>query len=412
MAQAVNLIDGLDGLAAGIVGHRRRGLPHLRRAPRRRRLDHQRRQHRRRSSPPGGGRLPRLPAVELPPGQDLHGRRRRAACSACSWRRPPSPSAAAPTPRCAGQTFFFFAPLFIPLVILGVPILDTAWSPSSAGPRGRAGARRSPTRTTCTTGSMRLGHGQRRAVLILWAWTALLSGAVLVPVYTGRATPGARSRVAAAGLSCSTRSSAPAGRAAAPRAHAAAPPPACPTAGAVADEAARRAAPRSARRRAPDAVVPSGRGAQVWRLGTLTREVANLPRRRSGVSDLLAADRVRRLRNSSQASAAPGGSWPHPHGVPRGRSRNEATDQQGFGDGLTRPSSWSSPPSAGLPRLRALDRWLGTRPLSRIGSRHLRRRRHRSSKLWLGYDREMAAGAGQAGPADRADRHAAPAAGA
>ena len=31
---------------------------------------------------------------------------------------------------------------------------------------------------------MRLGHGQRRSVLILWAWTALLSGFVLYPVYT------------------------------------------------------------------------------------------------------------------------------------------------------------------------------------------------------------------------------------
>jgi UDP-GlcNAc:undecaprenyl-phosphate GlcNAc-1-phosphate transferase len=33
---------------------------------------------------------------------------------------------------------------------------------------------------------MRLGHGQRRAVLILWAWTAALSGLVLYPAYTGR----------------------------------------------------------------------------------------------------------------------------------------------------------------------------------------------------------------------------------
>jgi UDP-GlcNAc:undecaprenyl-phosphate GlcNAc-1-phosphate transferase len=31
---------------------------------------------------------------------------------------------------------------------------------------------------------MRIGHGQRRAVLILWAWTAVLSGLVLIPVYT------------------------------------------------------------------------------------------------------------------------------------------------------------------------------------------------------------------------------------
>ena len=30
---------------------------------------------------------------------------------------------------------------------------------------------------------MRLGHGQRRSVLILWAWTALLSGFVLYPTY-------------------------------------------------------------------------------------------------------------------------------------------------------------------------------------------------------------------------------------
>ena len=30
---------------------------------------------------------------------------------------------------------------------------------------------------------MRLGHGQTRSVLILWAWTALLSGLVLAPSY-------------------------------------------------------------------------------------------------------------------------------------------------------------------------------------------------------------------------------------
>ena len=30
---------------------------------------------------------------------------------------------------------------------------------------------------------MRLGHGHRRSVLILWAWTVLLSGLVLFPLY-------------------------------------------------------------------------------------------------------------------------------------------------------------------------------------------------------------------------------------
>jgi UDP-GlcNAc:undecaprenyl-phosphate/decaprenyl-phosphate GlcNAc-1-phosphate transferase len=82
-----------------------------------------------------------------------------------------------------GQTFFFFAPLFLPVIILGVPIIDTAWSL----------LRRARNRSGLTIADknhlhhrlMRLGHGQRRAVVILWAWTAILSGAVLVPVYTG-----------------------------------------------------------------------------------------------------------------------------------------------------------------------------------------------------------------------------------
>ena len=84
-----------------------------------------------------------------------------------------------------GQTFFFFAPLFLPLVILGVPILDTAWALLRRA-KGRSGL------TIADKGHlhhrlMRLGHGQLRAVIILWAWTALLSAAVLVPVYTNTA---------------------------------------------------------------------------------------------------------------------------------------------------------------------------------------------------------------------------------
>jgi UDP-GlcNAc:undecaprenyl-phosphate GlcNAc-1-phosphate transferase len=33
---------------------------------------------------------------------------------------------------------------------------------------------------------MRMGHGPRRAVIILWAWTALLSAVVLLPTFTER----------------------------------------------------------------------------------------------------------------------------------------------------------------------------------------------------------------------------------
>ena len=83
----------------------------------------------------------------------------------------------------SGQAFFFFAPIFIPYVILGVPILDTLW----------AILRRTISRQGFSTADkkhlhhrlMNLGHGHRRAVLILWAWTALLSAMVLYPTYTG-----------------------------------------------------------------------------------------------------------------------------------------------------------------------------------------------------------------------------------
>ncbi|MGE3620096.1 MAG: glycosyltransferase family 4 protein [Acidimicrobiia bacterium] len=84
----------------------------------------------------------------------------------------------------SGQTFFFFAPLFIPLVILGVPILDTAFAILRRARRG--GGVATADKDHLHHRLMRLGHGQRRSVLILWAWTALLSAVVLYPTYTGK----------------------------------------------------------------------------------------------------------------------------------------------------------------------------------------------------------------------------------
>ncbi|MGH9137419.1 MAG: glycosyltransferase family 4 protein [Acidimicrobiales bacterium] len=83
-----------------------------------------------------------------------------------------------------GSSFFFLAPLFIPLVILGVPILDTLFAIVRRASR-RAGVT-TPDKEHLHHRLLRLGHGHRRAVFILWAWTALLSLVVLVPVYTGR----------------------------------------------------------------------------------------------------------------------------------------------------------------------------------------------------------------------------------
>lgn len=84
----------------------------------------------------------------------------------------------------SGQTFFFFAPVAIPFVVLGVPILDTAFAVLRRAVR-RSGLARAD-KEHLHHRLMRLGHGQRRAVLILWAWTAILSGIVLVPTYSNR----------------------------------------------------------------------------------------------------------------------------------------------------------------------------------------------------------------------------------
>jgi UDP-GlcNAc:undecaprenyl-phosphate GlcNAc-1-phosphate transferase len=81
----------------------------------------------------------------------------------------------------SGQTFFFFAPIVIPFFILGVPIVDSAF----------AVVRRAMRRNKVFVADrehmhhrlMRLGHGQRRSVLILWAWTAILSAFVLFPTF-------------------------------------------------------------------------------------------------------------------------------------------------------------------------------------------------------------------------------------
>jgi UDP-GlcNAc:undecaprenyl-phosphate GlcNAc-1-phosphate transferase len=69
-------------------------------------------------------------------------------------------------------------------VILGVPLADTAFS----------FIRRILRRQSFAVADhehlhhrlMRMGHGPRRAVVILWLWTALLSAVVLLPTFTNR----------------------------------------------------------------------------------------------------------------------------------------------------------------------------------------------------------------------------------
>jgi UDP-GlcNAc:undecaprenyl-phosphate GlcNAc-1-phosphate transferase len=102
----------------------------------------------------------------------------------------------------SGRTYFFFAPIFIPFFILGIPMLDTAFAIVR-----RAGRRANPAKADKNHlhhRLMRLGHGQRRAVVILWAWSALLSGLVLYPTFTNRGNADIPFGVAALGVALYT----------------------------------------------------------------------------------------------------------------------------------------------------------------------------------------------------------------
>ena len=182
MTQAINLIDGLDGLAAGIVAigagafflysQKLSDLDLLRE--------------------PNIGPLMAIIAVGLcvgflphnfnparifmgDSGALLLGLLMAVSTSVVGGR-------ADTDQRFIGQTFFFLAPLVLPLVILGVPVLDLAF----------AIIRRATKRKALDVADkghlhhrlMDLGHGQRRSVMILWAWTA--------PAVGVRALSGAR----------------------------------------------------------------------------------------------------------------------------------------------------------------------------------------------------------------------------
>ena len=82
------------------------------------------------------------------------------------------------------QTYFYFAPLAIPLVILGVPLADTAFSFVRRLLKRQSFAQADHEHLHHRL--MRMGHGPRRAVVILWLWTALLSAVVLLPTLTER----------------------------------------------------------------------------------------------------------------------------------------------------------------------------------------------------------------------------------
>lgn len=187
MVQAINLIDGLDGLAAGIVAigstaffiysQHLSGLGLL--------------------SEPNIGPLIAVITVGvcvgfLPynfngasifmgdGGAYLLGLLMAVSTSVVGGRADPT------TQAFSGQTYFFLAPLAIPLIILGVPIFDVAFAivRRLINRQGFAIADRGHLHHRL----INLGHGPRRAVAILWLWTALLSAFVLYPAFNKSAT--------------------------------------------------------------------------------------------------------------------------------------------------------------------------------------------------------------------------------
>ena len=184
LTNAINLIDGLDGLAAGLVAI-------------------------------GAGSLAvyglRLEFLGLLPGQNIGPLVAVVACGVCLGFLPFNFHPAkifmgdagalllgllmsastmvigGRTPPASGVTFFFFAPLFIPFFILGVPLVDSAFAFIRRTAKGQGF--HAPEKDHIHHRLLRLGHGHRRTVGILWLWTALLCGFVLFPLFDPRANP-------------------------------------------------------------------------------------------------------------------------------------------------------------------------------------------------------------------------------
>ncbi len=87
------------------------------------------------------------------------------------------------TPPVSGETYFFFAPLFIPFLAPRVPLVDMAFA--------FVPPHRSRHRSSHTPDKEHIHHRLlaprawfRRSVVILWAWTALLYEFLLLSLST------------------------------------------------------------------------------------------------------------------------------------------------------------------------------------------------------------------------------------
>ncbi len=78
----------------------------------------------------------------------------------------------------------YFLPLLLPIAILIVPIADLVLAVVRRGWAGRSPF--SPDKQHLHHRLLEIGHGQRRAVVIMWTWAGLMAfGTVLASLYTG-----------------------------------------------------------------------------------------------------------------------------------------------------------------------------------------------------------------------------------
>jgi UDP-GlcNAc:undecaprenyl-phosphate GlcNAc-1-phosphate transferase len=81
--------------------------------------------------------------------------------------------------------FLFYLPLAIPLIVLAIPLLDTALAIFRRAKKGLPVFH--PDKEHLHHRLLEIGHGHRQAVLIMYAWTAVIAGMTLAlsfaPVY-------------------------------------------------------------------------------------------------------------------------------------------------------------------------------------------------------------------------------------
>ncbi len=174
---AMNFVDGLDGLAAGLGSS-----PHSRSA----RSPWVCCSIRAATSPPtprphGRGprrRLPRLPAAQLPARQDLHGRLRSMLIGLMLAAISTSASGLIPLSAYGSRDLLgLLSPLILVGAVMFIPILDLLLAIVR---RTRAGVSPfSPDKMHLHHRLLQIGHSHRRVVLLLYLWVGILAfGAV------------------------------------------------------------------------------------------------------------------------------------------------------------------------------------------------------------------------------------------